>query len=536
MSSQISSFHTEMSQIASSLKDSWNINRIVIQKDEGDSFYCKAAFNLRQLLPDFLSPFFSEDYRKENRETINYFYKVFGKKRITQIANENSLHIDYKRIHGLALTRSEVEILFVNMGVVTVDTLNQIFEDLKTNPASYLSLTEEQTSSLSGRFCHHNFSDLTKEDFDILYKIASPFDKIETYFLNNTPEINQHYFERWNTFEGQKKMVYILEDIRRNSHSDLGRAQFECEFRKIKKLISWCVKKGLVLPEPEGYRFVYDKIEGGGSYKVLLKALAKTDSFRSQVCYLSTQSWNSAVSYPWESMIEDAKRDIGGYGIKATYQDTKNYLYNPTYGFVNDADEKVDGLGYSLGGAGLALDFCLFEKIQKMIAVNNPAVSSDVAIEFANRLNQSQNLSEKRKITYIWDIDDAIPYGGDEFIGVRCNRDQVEIEVDLIRPIENDSEVSPTIPKRRRAPDSWWETLKQVKNAFFNIHSRETTIRDYRKNTIKNTSDQLQQLLDTEILTNEPYGWEEMRKKIAYFIFGDKPEDRFIRFLEAHSS
>ncbi|GAB4190540.1 MAG: hypothetical protein Tsb0015_11830 [Simkaniaceae bacterium] len=524
-----------MEWIAETLKNSWNCNRVLIEEDDSN-FRCKSAFNWRQLLPDFFAPFLDDDYRRENRKTIEYFYRIFGESRIKQISRENDLSLEYKRIHGLALTRGEVEVLFVNMGVVTVDTMQAIFEQLKNDPQSYLHLSQNAARELQQRFQDREFTDLTKEDFDRLYAVASPFEKIDTYFLNNPPTINKPYSERWRNLNGMKKMVYILEDVRRRVNPDLNKAQLECDFRKIKKLVSYCVRDGVVFPEPKGYRYVYEKIEGGGAYKVFLKALTKTDSFRSQICYLPTQAWGSAVKAPWESMMEDARPEIGAFGIMTTYQDTKERLYNPRYGFVSNEEEKVDSLGYSLGGTAAQRDYCLFYgKLQNLIAVNNPAVDELTANEFARRINRGPLPAALPKITYIWDTEDTIPYGGDEFLGRNCRADRLGVEVHLIKPIVSDDEICPIMPKRQRAPEGWLETLQKIKQSFSGIHGRETTISDYREHVLNNRNPSMQIYLDDEILTNQPYGWEEKRKTISRFLFGDALDGEFLNFYRRHA-
>ncbi len=547
--SENDSFQREVELIASVLKNSWNFNRVVIDNSGTQSdqpiFRCKSVVNWRQMLPDFFAPFLDQTYQQENRSTINYLYKKFGKERIRKISAENDLSIEYKYNHGLPLQRRDIEIIFLNMGMVTFDTLQKIFTDIQNSPNAYLHLSREKVSQLRRDFQSKQFNQLKKHHLDELYAIASPFMKIDTYFLNNPPNLKAPIHEFWGNENGKRKMIYLLEDIHRKTsvQHQVGildqrqTLQLECNFRKIKKIVTYCIPKNLVIAEPEGYRYVFSKIEGGGSYQIFLKALNKSEEMRSQVCHLPTQSWHSAVHARWESMMEDMRPEIGAFGIMTTYEETKEMLYNPHRGFIDDSNEKVDVIGHSLGGTAAQRFYALFyEKTHTIIGVNCPGVDAETANFFKDRINASSSQDAMgRKIMYIRDVEDIITYGGAAFLGKYCDHCAIEVQAHLIKPVANESEIQLTV-HREYVPEGWFAILKKLKEAFANFHGRDTTLGRYRIFSYSNRHENARNHLNTQILDNEPFGWEDKRKRISRILFGEPGERGFRAFLQEHTT
>lgn len=528
----------DLSQIAGTLEGSWHFNRVVATRDR-QGFHCRRGWNWQQLLPAIFSCFLSDAYRQENSDTVDYFWTIFGRKRIQEISRRHNLHLDFKFNHGIALTRYDVEVIFGSMGDVRVGDLETIFREVKANPDTYLHLAPLKTNQLKTIFADRAFQDLTKADIDELYNVAVPFQSLETMFMNEVSNDYAHWADRDYSWRGTKTRIYLMEEMRRSGNA----SQFECNIRKIKRILDYHTptgeRDGLLLWDTDGYRFVFKRIDGGGAYKFLLKALTKTETYRSQIAYLGTQ-FMSYVPDSWQSGLEDFRENIGAGGPVATYYETEYYLHNPSAGFVDTTGEKIDFTGMSLGGAQALRDSCLFiDQVRKITAVCNPGIDKNTYRWFAAK---TWELTERISLEYIWEKDDLIPLIGDGHLGLGCDPNHVEISVRMLAPITNDQEVSPLFPERPHRPEGTWDAINRIWASLFGAHVRETTLgtfrrtnenrhldQTYRSNFLRNNTQINVERLDRDVLSNTQYGWEQIRRDWFGWLSTD---DRFSSLLE----
>ena len=120
----------QLTQIANSLERSFDFQRVVI-KQQVKGFSCTTRSIFWHFFPEWLTPRF----RVENRDTIEYFYDVFGKRRIEVISERCALGIIQKHEEGLSLTRKDVRQLFLGLSEVYVDDVNDLFMTLKGDRA-----------------------------------------------------------------------------------------------------------------------------------------------------------------------------------------------------------------------------------------------------------------------------------------------------------------------------------------------------------------------------------------------------------------
>ncbi|MCK4934312.1 MAG: hypothetical protein KAR79_01880 [Simkaniaceae bacterium] len=531
--------HQDLAEVSELLEGSWGFNRVVICRDSEGLFRTR-GWNFQQLIPAIFSCFLTASYMRENRATLDYFREIFGRKRVQEISRRHGLDLDFKYNHGVAISKFDVEVLFGAMGDVRVGDIQTIFRELIQARDTYLHLTPERTADLKRRFQTLEFQQLSKSDIDELYNIAVPFQDLAVMFMNEASRDYVHFADRDYTWQGTKTRIYLMEEMRR-SRSD--NHQFECNMRTIKRILDYHTptgeRDGLLLWDLEGYRYVHKRIEGGGAYKFLLKALTKTDAYRSQISYIGTQ-FMSYVPSSWESAFEDFRENIGSCGPVATYEETRYFLENPSAGFVDNPGEKIDFIGMSLGGAQALRDSCLFiHQARKITAVCNPGVDVRTYEWFAAK---TRELSSRISLEYIWEKEDLISLLGDGNLGIGCDAANVDISVKILSLISADTEVSPVFPERPHRPESTWSAMQRVWQSLHGAHIRETTAgifrrnrtnrhleRTYRTSELTNLVQENAERLDRDILTNHHYGWEQIRRDWFGWIASD---DRYHSLLE----
>ncbi len=566
-------YRHELQRLAGTLENAWNFNRVVIDKNE-ETERCSISygFNFQQLLPDIFSCFKSAVYKEENRHTIQYFYDIFGEERLNRLFTIHGLDLRRKYIHGIALTRHDVEQILASTGLVFHEDLKDIFFQIQQNPHNYLHLSSNELNNLYVRFQGKKFKNLTKDDTDILYDIACPLD-LKTMFLNNDPG-RVKWNDRWKTWKGMKKTIYMMEQVRRNPTA----SNLEKLYRGIKRRNASEIPRGLVLPGHDGYRFVKEVIAGSGITAVLQQSLNKVDGVLNSVSILGTKaSW-------WESVIEDFRPNLGSVGPMSIYNLLHRYLSHSSKGFVEIDREKFNLEGMSLGGAQAVHLAALFAgRVNKMTLFCNPGVGENLTDWYANRYSydataplpgidteakewhrdrmgfktrddaedpewkreQNRNLNGRMTMHYVWEADDTVTCGG-KHIGAYADPNKMNVKLTMLSPLKDDEEINPNFPERPKVPESFFGAIWRMYQSLYGPHIRDTLqdffsikgssaddLKTYRVFSISNENAVSRDLLDRALQNigpdGESLGWEKFRREWFTWILGE--EHNFIHFL-----
>lgn len=523
-------------KIASTIKDSWDINRVTF-REEDHEFLCTFGLNLNQYVPAILSFLLPDTYKKQNQASIRHLYNSFGEWRVKEISDRWGLDISYKHTHGLSLTARDVKIIFAGLGDIRLQDIRRIFWDIREGHCSYLHLSKEREAELQQEFLNKNFNDLRKKEFDVLYDLAVPFDDVQVLFCHCLPGFskttNPHFGD--GALQGMFKRVFLIEEMRKSeAHTELAEV-----IRRVKKVYNYYMPEGTVIPHPEGYTHVYRMINEHGCYKFFHKSMNTLDC-PNIISHLGTQITNQSVPRGWETGLIDLHPNLGAAGTIATYDETYALLTRPELGFVDSADEMVDLTGVSLGGALAFFDMCLFlNRVRKVAAVGHPGLDLYTLQHLAKKV---RSLDHKIKISMIFDHDDLVRLMGDGHAGLFCDPEYVDLDVTYVIPLKPGETVPETVPENPMRPSSAIEAISLIYESLFGPHLREITAAEFRGQTplernytVITLSNQdpegLRELND--LLDNRLTGWDRLRRKLFGWI--GRP-DLFYKFWLAHDA
>lgn len=502
--------------ISNSLEKSSNNEHVVVRANK--NFTCQGRRSFWDYLPRALSLFFPEGFKEENRRTIQYFYKVFGQRRVAAISERYGLSLDNKYARGISLTKREIKKLFVGVADVRGEDLEQLFREIKLAPFRLRHLNPHQTADLFRRFeGKSKLRELDKADYDALYAVLIPFSKIEHIFLNKVPRILPHS-DRSDSYRGRKNRVFLLEEMRRNPHLD----ELFWEVRMAKRIIHDALPKGVLIPHPLGYFEKHALIKKGGSYKLLFNVPGNF-SLSPLAAYLSTRTSFSTFQ-AIESKMEDFRCNIGAKGVKSTFNETQRYFRDPHLGFIKKRNEKISLLGMSLGGAHAQRDACLFlDRVEKLTTVCSAGIDKRTYQWFAKA---TQFLSSSLHVKHIIEEDDMIPHVGDGHLGIGCDSSKVYVEHNTLAP-ENPQGGQAAFSRRISVPRKQADAMRVFLKAFIGAHRRETTSLPHRIWKIDNhtSPDRINRILNN---ASDPKrnSWEKWRIRVSTGL-----PDEFYRFL-----
>ena len=373
----------ELKRVARSFEENWACSRILIVKDKGNlecrvenTFWHWVSYLLSWMLP-FLFCFYSQSFIDENRRSIDYFLDTFGKERMEKISERYGLNLLDKRRRGDSLTKGDLESIYLGIADVRIDDFEKLFEKIKgVNPRiEHLDekLSESLREELKGAA---SLRDLSKRQIDVLWGILSPFSRMKTIFCNRS----------WKSFFGTaqggginptRNRIRYIEEMRRTDFFNVLDIPKRCGLvgedakeeirdrwrtRLIKKIVDDYLPEGVVIPHEKGYHYHQRMINKQGCFKLLLKPINRDPELRLTVAYLSTRASGFASLFNmehWRSRGEILCSDVGVFGTIATYEETKEVLTNPDKGFIEKVGDKVDLIGYSLGGKHAENDLLL---------------------------------------------------------------------------------------------------------------------------------------------------------------------------------
>ena len=542
----------ELRSIATALQSASATERVVVQSTT--EFKVSHSSNLLQWMPHIFP--FPEEYRKENRATIEYFRRVFGSTRIKDISKEFSLGLDleYKHWWGLPMTKLDVEKLFVSMALIKKRDLANFVTGFfsYSGDGGYLHLSHEELHQLRGRFRGKTFEKLDNAELKELYHEMIPFKEIETIFLNCIPT-TQFYngFNITTNFEHLRAFVHLQETTRLKVREEYDtstdqevrkRLKFFYKMREVQRLISFNHPDGLVFYEPKGLRYVFARAEAAGAFALLMKAIRPDTEtrFHSQICFLPTQgTTNNHVSHPWESVADDAREEIGSTGAIAILDELHPYFNHIEAGF-READEKVDFSGYSLGGnqaMRIAIALLSTKCVRKIFAAKLPYLDES-SIRYLNEVIGSTPL----KVHIVTDLDDLTSYFGTALPGLESTKPNLKVRYTLysqdpggklLPQVTYDTvEKLKEFPRRPICYSNFLTIFGKFIASLASAHPRESfalkghvahEIRNYKK-TSQEIEDQtllkIQEFMNKVLLHNTHLGWETRRLSMVRSFLG----------------
>ncbi len=530
------SIRDQITIIGSELQKASAQDRIVIE--DKTEFHVRYSYEFYQRIPDMFGWTFPAQYQEENKNTIEYFYKVFGEKKVQSVSKAFNLQIDYKRRWELPLVKNDIEKLFVGCALIHYHELENFFDDLKKGKNRHLD--SDQAEDFRKRFTHRHLLELTNEELQEFYHAMNPFDRIETIFLENIPRFDFDNSADPRSFEDVKRFVYTYEVMRRRSLVDLAKDQSESvkklyrhfhQLRLMKKLVNFNQPDQLIYDTPKGLMYHHCKVEAGGAFVIALKAI-KPDpkkKFFSRLYFLPTQCLNS-VPQPWESLADDLRFEIGSAGAKAIYPEIEDLL-KATRGFISDT-EKIDIHGYSLGGnQAMRVAVALYPtgKIRKVVSVSNPGIDEGTASYF-NELVKKHAFPIK--ISIFSELDDHTVRYGQCQLGYLSDARSVKIRCRWLDSSESkEREIErkeyflrkdfDAFPKREKCTIGAAAMASLLLKSLAEGHGRESyLVKGMMEHSICNYQKQAEdpdlkrKFMDRYVLSNAGYSWEESRSSI----------------------
>ncbi|MCH9613918.1 MAG: hypothetical protein SP1CHLAM54_09270 [Chlamydiia bacterium] len=370
----------------------------------------------------------------QNRRVVEFLYESFGQRRIDAISDRFRLSIGYKHTHGISLGRYDIETLFLGLGQV------------------HLTDMQEQYGQHQAEFGGREFEQLTVEDLRRVYDHCVPMD-VEQLFCHNVPVVDPDTRIHHDTYEGMRLTTYMIDSLHRTPVGSL-----ENTVRQAKRIYHRLLSDEIVIPGEGGYRYRSHSIHRAGAFIDFWKPVSRGQNIDKLVTALGTQTGI------WDSLFGALRHNVGAGAPMALYTSLRELLTDPAFGFVDDANERVRGLGFSQGGSMMLRLATLFER-----KFSHLDLISDSGVDQATfrRLNE-----RIRDITlhYIWDLGDHVPKCG-LHPGFRVDPSHnVSVNIDLIAKVENQQEVLVRPPAMAEVPDEFLGFLRALKNALLGPH------------------------------------------------------------------
>lgn len=515
--------------IAGLLKDELNCSRFTASVEPGGRFVCRSQVTLFDWVPSFLFFLLPTWYCEENRSTIQYLFTSFGRERIVKVCRRFGLDINDRYEYGTSLSKRNIEEIFIHLAYVYKEDMIQIFTDIQRARGGYLHLAAADVERLQNRFRNKEFSALDKGDLDEIYKVAVPFTRIETIFLNKPPINLRSGNNKGGDFWETRKVVYFSEWIRRRGPVIEGRPHLS-DYYALKQLLGPFTPYGLVIPDQNGYRYVWRKEEDGGMMRaVFLQTLTQGqgESFNSQIAFLSTQFFSNAYK-KWGGWLEDFRLCMGSHAIIAKFDEWKGLLNPSQKGFLRNASQGIEIIGYSLGGVHaqrLACALLPTEKVKKLTTVCSPGVDSETAGWY--RKNHSR-FSTVPNIYVVKNKGDCVGDLGDEMLGSGCKDYRGVLSSEYLVPskhIKPGMSIQSILAERVESTVSWFWGVFSILESLLGPHSWELLYAGGTSYNISFESDSLG-FANRSIFVNKGLGYEEARRS---FTFGERRE--FVNFL-----
>ena len=535
----ISPVSNQLAQIANTLEGVSAYTSVSLSASSQECTISTMSKNIPQLFEDevyallekgksYLTEVFSKTFNitipssKIHHSTTEYFSKIFGKKRLEQIARRAGVSLTCKATLGQEMTKSDLERLFAQSAEIYHEDLVDLFQEIKTTTGPIRFLSQEESDDIRKQFrCNNSLDDCTNEALNTLFSILIPFENIQHIFLNRAPKFDLPCLDSGQTFLGLQERVYIYEHMRRNTFSDSA-----WMMKMAKKLADREIPKDVVFPSPKGgFLKVHETVHGGGAFIYFLKHIGNKASDENNMLFCrGTRGIPTATGWLF-SLVEDLRFELGGHGPQKTYEKVKALVTDPALGFIKEQQDTIAGYGMSLGGAHIARIAVLLKgKLNNVHIIAGPGIDEDTAQIFKDWRQSDQETHFR--IHHWIEADDIVDQFGDVMLGHECDPKHTEVHVHIVTPSNppEHNELSleeqlREIGKKRIFPEppfSYAKAIHVFLNALLGPHIRNTL---EKERTITHLSNESHPEIVKQILghTGPLYDkrWEEMRKLVA---------------------
>ncbi|MBB64676.1 MAG: hypothetical protein CMO81_06385 [Waddliaceae bacterium] len=434
------SISQELNEITQTLNNAQYTHRLVVEKDQEGCFHPKLRCSISNFFPSYIRNNFYSKELKENKETLEYFFRVFGKSRVFRIGDRYGVNFQKKYDNGEGVSRTDIEKLFVGSADLRIEDVNELFLRIKSPEVhEVLFLNKEQTSDLKKEFSsikitspvEDSFVNESKEKLERLIDLLIPFANVSDVFMGNLPNINPLAHGSGKTWDSKRQLVRALLELRHDARFHLLPSW---SFRVANLIANREPPEGTIVAHQEGYLKVHRRVHGGGAFKLFLKTLTQQkEKFFSGVVYRGTRGHFRATS-SLRSIWDDLQMNMGINGIRATFKETNSLLNDVKAGFIHKEDEPIWFLGLSLGGGHAQRDFCAqFKRIvekesvrhMQLRTVNSISVDRVTAEYFAKLCKDYKG---QLHILRISEAEDVIHHFGEAHIGAGCDPEKVHID------------------------------------------------------------------------------------------------------------
>ncbi|MBI5274157.1 MAG: hypothetical protein HY860_03780 [Chlamydiales bacterium] len=528
---------SELKQIVSATEGAMGCSRVVVLKTGNiNNIVSWCSFHILQVLFDFFSCLFPTYYRKQNEDTIDYFEKIFGSRRVEEISSKYNLHLDRKKIQGIPMTKSDLQTLFAGVSAVTeedvkemVSGIQQILhmskdhwqvEEITTLTDDQIEgfcrefdnlglrnieLSQDQIIELFENFEEVEFSTLTKEQVDFLYDLCNPLD-YETTCLNE-PRSKETGYDRGLTAEGLLPLSAQIRDVKEKIQTEESTdlLHHELNVKIMKRVVGYFNPVGLLIRMEDGWFKVEKKFYSAGMYTVLLRNI---DSSKrpDKLCVLATQTLGF-VPWKWEPAVEDLRVEIGSWGVMFA---TKLFHYIKSQ---VDADPNYcfDLFGYSLGGAQAQRLFAyliaakLHHIVHSITTFSSPGIDAETRSWIESRVEEG----DMPPVVHYRDHGDLVSLVGETFLPSK--------KIVLISNKGNEED-----PMKRKM--AYYDIFEAIFLGLRSMNKEHCQLIEEHSKVLEIT-DEVQ---IANILDNTPLGWEHLRNMLAD-LFSEKV---FVEWLD----
>lgn len=472
----------QLTQIANTLERSFDFQRVVI-KDQVKGFSCKTRSSFWYFMSAWLGLWVPAWFRKENRDTIEYFYAVFGKRRIEVVSKRCGLKIKEKYEKEHSLTRRDVRQLFLGLSEVYVEDVHDLFLKLKGERPLEGEIERAAAQAIQvepGK----DFKDLSINEWEELYNRLIPFETVRSIFLNNAPTFG--FLSNFDSVDAMRhKRIFLSEKIRREGPA------FDLNLWN-----AWVAKSmlkrneqpvGVLIPSPRGFYQVYGRLEWGGASLVLLRSMHEGIASIVKIQGTRTNIFSSKDALL--SAIDDFGAEIGTRGYRAIEEEllyllgrrlrkpphlAKKYSGLPPEGFckksLRPGMEKFECLAFSVGGA----------QIQNFIRVH-PDVFAEAFLLCTPKISENKcrsyvNTKNGPHLTYGIEYDDRVHRAGRCNLGVWGDKKKVSLIVFSDAHMSRE-ELKAILMHPPSVPESLFATCVEFLKAFLFAHGRHTSVK-----------------------------------------------------------
>lgn len=411
------------------------------------------------------------DRRMKLLSTIEYFKKLFGDKRLERALS--FAKIDSSKMHrrGSLFTKKEVAHLLHILMLVTKDDVNELLNDLRSSKEVVRGLEGALLEQYRAKFKEkESIESCSFSDVSQLLDLLLP-SRLGADLGISSSERDVLHFPK-NVFNKVKSAAWISSFLHEKVYTVIEWAQLVG-----KNLSRMPIPKGLLIPHPDrGFLFLSHTIQERGASKYFFRSLDVNTVFHHTV-YQGTRgvALHSDPRDLLHCFADDARREIGAAGSIATYNRTKELFENPQHGFVDTSDDRICGIGYSLGGVQLQRDALLFpERFHSITTICSPGIEAESAQLFTSMIEKSKS---SPTIDHIFEEGDIIANFGEKHLGAGCEK--VPLTFRTVRPIGGNST---SWPRVARLIDFIWRSIRSLfMNLFdcYKIHARATIAQLY---------------------------------------------------------